>query len=38
MKALLDTGVISELVSKVPNPQVVNFVDSLDTEDVFLIS
>ncbi len=36
MKALLDTCVISELVSKRPNSSVVEFVDSLDSEDVFL--
>ncbi len=36
MKALLDTCVISELVSKKPNPKVVEFVDSLDAEDVYL--
>jgi len=36
MKALLDTCVISELVSKKPNPKVVDFVDSLDPEDVYL--
>jgi len=36
MKALLDTCVISELVSKKSNPKVVEFVDSLDAEDVFL--
>lgn len=36
MKALLDTCVISELVSKKPNPKVVEFVDSLDPEDVYL--
>jgi toxin FitB len=36
MKALLDTCVISELVSKRPNPKVVEFVDSLDAEDVYL--
>ncbi len=36
MKALLDTCVISELVSKQPNPKVVEFVDSLDPEDVYL--
>jgi predicted nucleic acid-binding protein len=36
MKALLDTCVISELVSKKPNPRVVEFVDSLDPEDVYL--
>ena len=36
MKALLDTCVISELVAKQPNPKVVEFVDSLDPEDVYL--
>ena len=36
MKALLDTCVISELVSKRPNPKVVEYVDSLDLEDVYL--
>src|SRR3990172_678945 len=36
MKALLDTCVISELVSKQPTPKVVGFVDSLDPEDVYL--
>jgi len=36
MKALLDTCVISELVTKQPNPKVVEFVDSLDPEDVYL--
>jgi len=36
MKALLDTCVISELVSKQPNPRVIEFVDSLDPEDVYL--
>jgi toxin FitB len=36
MKALLDTCVISELISKKPNPKVVEFVDSLDAEDVYL--
>jgi tRNA(fMet)-specific endonuclease VapC len=36
MKALLDTCVISELVSKQPNSKVVEFVDSLDPEDVYL--
>ena len=36
MKALLDTCVISELVSKKPNPKVVEFVDSLDPEDIYL--
>ena len=36
MKALLDTCVISELVSKQPNPKVVEYVDLLDPEDVYL--
>jgi len=36
MKYLLDTCVISELVTKTPNPHVVGFVDSLEPENVFL--
>lgn len=36
MKYLLDTSVISELISSQPNPNVVNFVDSLDQEDIYL--
>jgi toxin FitB len=36
MKALLDTCVISELVSKQPDFHVVEFVDSLDSEDIYL--
>jgi len=36
MKYLLDTCVISELVSKTPNPHVVEFVDSLEPDNVFL--
>lgn len=36
MKALLDTCVISELTAKQPNPKVVEFVDSLDPEDIYL--
>lgn len=36
MKALLDTCVISELISKQPNPKVVEYVDTLDLEDVYL--
>jgi predicted nucleic acid-binding protein len=36
MKYLLDTCVISELIAKQPNPNVVEFVDALDTDDVFL--
>jgi tRNA(fMet)-specific endonuclease VapC len=36
MKYLLDTCVISELVAKHPSPQVVDFVDGLDSDDVYL--
>lgn len=36
MKYLLDTCVISELVAKQPNPNVVEYVDALDTDNVFL--
>jgi tRNA(fMet)-specific endonuclease VapC len=36
MKYLLDTCVISELVTKHPKPQVVDFVDALDSDDVYL--
>src|SRR5687768_4257146 len=36
MKYLLDTCVISELVSKRPNSDVVEFVDSLDNDDIYL--
>jgi predicted nucleic acid-binding protein len=36
MRALLDTCVISELVSKHPDPKVVEYVDALDPEDVYL--
>jgi predicted nucleic acid-binding protein len=36
MKTLLDTCVISELVSKQPNPKVVEYVDSFDPEDIYL--
>ena len=36
MKYLLDTCVISELVAKQPNPNVVEFVDSLDSDDSYL--
>ncbi len=36
MKYLLDTCVISELVAKQPNPKVIEFVDSLDADDVYL--
>ncbi len=36
MKYLLDTCVISELVAKQPNPDVVAWVDSLDADSVYL--
>jgi toxin FitB len=36
MKALIDTCVISELVAKQPNPDVVAYVDALDPDDVYL--
>jgi len=36
MKYLLDTCIISELVVKKPNPKVVTWVDSLDSEDIYL--
>jgi toxin FitB len=36
VKALLDTCVISELVSKQPDPKVVARIDSLDPEDIYL--
>ena len=36
MKYLFDTCIISELVSKQPNHKVVEFIDSLDPEDVYL--
>lgn len=36
MKALLDTCVISELVTKQPNTNVVTFVDNLGPDDVYL--
>lgn len=36
MKYFLDTCVISELISKQPNLNVVDFVDTLDQDDVFL--
>jgi len=36
MKYLFDTCVISELVSKQPSARVVEWVDSLDTDDVYL--
>ena len=36
MKYLLDTSVLKELISKQPNPNVVDFVDSHEHEDMFL--
>jgi len=36
MRYLLDTCVISELVSKHPNPNVVSWVDAIDDEMVYL--
>ena len=36
MKYLLDTCLISELVARQPNPNVVEFVDALDPDDVYL--
>ena len=36
MNVLLDTNVLSEMVAGKPNQQVVDFVDSLDEDTVFL--
>jgi tRNA(fMet)-specific endonuclease VapC len=36
MRILLDTCVVSELVAKQPDPEVVNWVDSLDPDTVYL--
>lgn len=36
MNHLLDTNVVSELVTKVPNPSVVRWIDALDPESVYL--
>jgi predicted nucleic acid-binding protein len=36
VKHLLDTNVISELVARQPNPQVVQWIDSLDPSSVYL--
>lgn len=36
MKYLLDTNVISELVARQPNPTVMQWLDSLDAEQVYL--
>lgn len=36
MKYLLDTNAISELIAKQPNQQVVQWIDALDTNSVYL--
>jgi len=36
VKYLLDTNVISELVAKQPNPRVVDWIDALDPNTVYL--
>ena len=36
MKYLLDTNIISEFVSKKPNQKVLDYVNSLDENDVYL--
>jgi predicted nucleic acid-binding protein len=36
MKSLLDTNVISEVVAREPDPRVLQWIDSLDPEDVYL--
>ena len=36
MKYLLDTCIISELISNRPNPDVVEFIDSIDQENIYL--
>jgi toxin FitB len=36
MKYLLDTSVISELISKQPNQAVIDFVDAIDQENLYL--
>ena len=36
MKYLLDTNVISELIARQPNPQVVEWIDSLDSNGIYL--
>jgi tRNA(fMet)-specific endonuclease VapC len=36
MRFLLDTCVISELVSKNPNPRVIQWIDSIDEERLYL--
>lgn len=36
MRYLLDTNVISELIARQPNPQVVEWIDSLDPSSIYL--
>jgi len=36
MRYLLDTNVISELVAKHPNEQVIQWLDQLDPDDIYL--
>ena len=36
MKYLLDTNIISELISKQPNQQVVDFLSSINENDTYL--
>lgn len=36
MKYLLDTNVISELIARVPNQQIINWIDSIDQHDIYL--
>ncbi len=36
MKYLLDTNIVSELVAKHPNPRVVQWIDTLDPNSVYL--
>ena len=36
MKYLLDTNIVSEFISKKPNQKVLDYVNSLDENDVYL--
>ena len=36
MKYLLDTNVVSEMVAKQPNPRVLQWLDSLDADSVYI--
>ena len=36
MRVLLDTNIVSELVAKQPNPKVLEWIDSLDANAVYL--